>query len=78
MSFKEQRELEGMEQAILEAETQVLELEKTLNDPEFHTAFGATRSHEALELIERLDKARAKVTLLYERWTELSSRAPTQ
>jgi ABC transport system ATP-binding/permease protein len=76
LSFKEQRELEGMEQSILEAETRVQELEKTLNDPEFHTAFGATRSREALELIERLEKAKARVALLYERWTELSSRAP--
>src|SRR5205085_8138578 len=36
LTFKEQRELAGMEAAILAAETRVHELETTLNDPEFH------------------------------------------
>src|SRR5205807_3844554 len=40
LSFKEQRELAGMEGAIHAAEARVRGLETTLNDPEFH----ATRS----------------------------------
>jgi len=36
LTFKEQRELEGMEAAILAAEARVQDLETTLNDPEFH------------------------------------------
>src|SRR6266478_2323245 len=36
LSFKEQRELDGIEAAILTAETRTQELETTLNDPEFH------------------------------------------
>ena len=70
LSFKEQRELAGMEAAILAAETRVQELETTLNDPEFH----ATRSREAHALIADLDAARAEVTQLYERWQDLAAR----
>lgn len=70
LSFREQRELEGMEDAILAAETRVEELERTLNDPEFH----ATRAREAHGLIAGLETARAEVTKLYARWEELGSR----
>ena len=63
-------ELEGMETAILAAETRIQELEATLNDPEFH----ATRSGEAHNLIAQLDATRLEVTRLYDRWQELSSR----
>jgi ATP-binding cassette subfamily F protein uup len=70
LSFKEQREFEGMEAAIVAAETRAQELETTLNDPQFHT----TRSREAHGLIAELESAKAEVTRLYERWEELSSR----
>ena len=70
LSFNEQRELEGMEAAIVAAETRAQELERTLNDPEFH----ATRSREAQRLIAELETAKAEVTRLYDRWEELSSR----
>jgi ABC transport system ATP-binding/permease protein len=69
LTFKEQRELEGMEAAILAAEARVQELETTLNDPEFH----ATRSREAHGLIADLEAAKAEVTRLYERWQELAA-----
>lgn len=72
LSFKEQRELEGMETAILAAEARVGELETTLNDPEFH----ARRSREAHGLIAELESAKAEVARLYERWQELSARKP--
>src|SRR2546421_2467657 len=70
LTFKEQRELEGMEAAILAAERRAHELEATLNDPEFHAA----RSREAHGLIAELEAARLEVTRLYDRWHELSSR----
>ena len=70
LSFKEQRELEGMETAILAAETRVQELEATLNDPEFH----AKRSREAHGLIADLEARKAEVTRLYDRWHQLSSK----
>jgi ATP-binding cassette subfamily F protein uup len=74
LTFKEQRELEGMEAAILAAETRVQELEITLNDPEFHS----TRSREAHTLIADLESAKVEVTRLYERWQELAAHAPQQ
>ncbi len=67
LSFKERRELEGMEAAILAAEARVQELESTLNDPDFY----ATRSREAPALIKELDEAKAEVAHLYDRWHEL-------
>jgi ABC transport system ATP-binding/permease protein len=67
-TFKEQRELDGMEAAILAAESTVQKLESTLNDPEFH----ATRSREARGLIAELEAAKAEVTRLYDRWHELN------
>ena len=73
LSFNEQREFEGMEAAIMAAETRVQELETTLNDPQFH----ATRSREAHGLIAELETKKAEVTRLYERWEELSSRQKT-
>jgi ATP-binding cassette subfamily F protein uup len=67
LTFKEQRELEGMEAAILAAESLVEKLEHTLNDPQFH----ATRSREAPGLVAELDAAKTEVARLYERWHAL-------
>jgi ATP-binding cassette subfamily F protein uup len=69
LTFKEQRELEGMEAAIIAAETRAQELETTLNDPAFH----ATRSREAYVLVAELEAAKLEVTRLYDRWHQLSS-----
>jgi ATP-binding cassette subfamily F protein uup len=67
MSYKDQRELEGMEAVILAAESRVVELEALLNDP----AFYATRASEATSMVNELDRVRAEVTRLYARWEEL-------
>ncbi len=67
LSFKEQRELAGMEAAILAAENRVTELEATLHDPGFY----ATRAKEAPALIADLEAAKAEVVRLYARWEEL-------
>jgi ATP-binding cassette subfamily F protein uup len=67
LSFKEQRELAGMEELILSKEARVRELEGTLNDPEFH----ATRSREARGLIAELENMKVEVARLYDRWHEL-------
>ena len=56
LTFKEQRELAGMEAAILAAEARVAELETTLNSPGFY----ATRAKEAPGLIAELDAARVR------------------
>ena len=67
LSFKEQRELAGVEAVILTAETRVAELEKVLNDPGFYV----TRAKEAPSLIAELNAAKAEVSRLYTRWSEL-------
>ncbi len=69
LSFKEQRELEGMETAIMRAESRVHELEATLNDP----AFYASQASEAPRLIAALETARAEAARLYARWQELDA-----
>jgi ABC transport system ATP-binding/permease protein len=69
LSYKEQRELEGMEAAILVAETRAHELEATLNDPSFYS----TRAAEAPRIVAELEQAKAEVVRLYERWEELAA-----
>ena len=67
LSFKEQRELAGMEVTILAVETRVAELETTLNNPNFY----ATRAKEAGSLSAELETAKSEVIRLYARWEEL-------
>lgn len=69
LSFKEQRELEGMDAAILTAEEKAATLEATLHDPSFYI----TRSLEAAALSAELEELKARVTRLYARWEELEN-----
>jgi ATP-binding cassette subfamily F protein uup len=69
LSFKEQRELEGMEAAIMLVESRVHELETTLNNPTFY----ATRAVDAPRLVAELEAARAEAARLYARWQELDA-----
>ncbi len=70
LSYKEQQELDGMEETILAAENSVKEMESTLNDP----AFFVSRSAEAPVLVEKLAATKNEVARLYERWEELAKR----
>ncbi len=67
LSYKEQRELAGMEQAILEVEARAAELDSLLHDP----AFYITRSKEAPGLIQEQETLKAAGVRLYARWEEL-------
>jgi ATP-binding cassette subfamily F protein uup len=69
LSFKEQRELDGMESAVLAAETRAAQIEATLADPKFFS----TRAAEANGLIAELDALKLDVTRLYARWQELDA-----
>lgn len=69
LSFKEQRELDGIEAAISAAEVRAEALETELNDPSFY----ATRAWEAPRLIADLERAKAEVVELYARWEELEA-----
>jgi len=68
LSYKLQRELDGMEEAILEAEGAVETLMTKINDP----AIMADRVAYA-EACETLATAQAKVQTLYDRWAELEA-----
>jgi len=67
LSFKEQKELAGIEAAIHAAEARVSELETTVNDP----AFYAARGREVPALLDELETTKAQVTRLYARWETL-------
>ena len=69
LSFKEQRELDGIEDVILTAEARVVELDTLLNDSEFYL----TRSQEAATVQAELDDLREEVPRLYARWAELEA-----
>jgi ABC transport system ATP-binding/permease protein len=69
LSFKEKRELDGMEAAIHAAEARVHELEGLLSDPDFF----ATRAAESPRVIAELENIRHEVARLYARWEELEA-----
>ncbi len=69
LSFKEQKELEGMETTIHDAEAAVAKLETALADP----AFFKTQGSKANAVIAELDAAKAKTAKLYARWAELEA-----
>ena len=56
-----------MEQTILAAEEEVGLLEEKLNDPQFYV----THAHEAVPLTAELEKKKAAIPELYDRWQEL-------
>jgi ATP-binding cassette subfamily F protein uup len=69
LSYKEQRELEGMEAAILAAEERKATLEATLADPETYRKDGAG----VAKLRSDLDATSGDVERLYARWQELEA-----
>ena len=70
LSFKEQRELAGMEAAILEAEERAAALSVKLEDPTLYRERGA----EVAGLVAAHAAAKAQVEALYARWQELEQR----
>lgn len=67
LTWKENKELENIETTILEAEAEVERIEGIFASPDFYEKH-ATRTNQ---LNEELNEAKAKVNLLYERWSEL-------
>ncbi len=66
LSYKDQRELDGMEEAIKAAETRLAELTEAGNDPKH-----ASNAKKLAELASEMSKAQAEVDRLYARWAEL-------
>jgi ATP-binding cassette subfamily F protein uup len=69
LKWKEQRELEGMEDAILAAEKEVVRLEVLIADPDFYVS----RAAEWPQIEAELRDARNRVAHLYERWEALGA-----
>jgi ATP-binding cassette subfamily F protein uup len=71
LKWKEERELEGMEAAILAAEGEVVRLEKIFAAPDFYAKHAA----DWQQLEGDLRAARDRMAQLYARWEALSARA---
>ena len=69
LSFKEQRELDGMESQIHAVETEVARIEGLFADPEFFRKHAA----QVNQLTTELDAAKENITKLYARWEELEA-----
>ena len=67
LSWKESRELEGMEARIMEAEQEIERLEAIFSSPGFHKEHG----DRTKELNQQLEAARKRTASLYARWEEL-------
>jgi ATP-binding cassette subfamily F protein uup len=67
LKWKEERELEGMEAAILAAENEVARIEALFAAPDFYTEHAA----ELARFEAELRAAREEVARLYARWAEL-------
>ena len=69
LSFKEQRELEGMEAQILAAEEEIARIEGLFASPDFHR----THAPQTNQLTADLATSKETLTRLYARWEELEA-----
>ncbi|HUD84023.1 MAG TPA: ATP-binding cassette domain-containing protein [Candidatus Saccharimonadales bacterium] len=69
LSFKEARELEGMEAQILVAEEEIARIEALFATPDFHR----THASKTNELLMELAAAKEKLAQHYARWAELEA-----
>jgi ABC transport system ATP-binding/permease protein len=78
LSFKESRELEGMEAQILAADEEIARIEGLFAAPDFHR----THATKTNQLTAELAAAKEKLSQLYARWEELeeikAAQAPCQ
>ena len=69
LTFKEARELEGMEASILAAEAEITRIEGLFASPTFHR----THATQTEQLVADLAAAKAQLTQLFARWEELEA-----
>ncbi len=69
LKWKEERELEGMEEAILDAEEAVAAVEEKIADPQFFV----DEPEAAAEMANGLEGKKQDVQAMYERWEELEA-----
>ena len=70
LTWKEERELEGMEDKVMELDEQVSSLEEEMNSPEFYQQ----DHHVIQEKTDELEKLRAELDHTYARWEELDAK----
>lgn len=70
LTWKEERELEGLEERVLDTEAEIEEIEALFSQPDFFRSHG----HRSAELTARRDTLTQQLEALYERWAELESR----
>jgi len=69
LSFKEARELEGMEEAVYAAEAEIGRIENLFASPDFHR----THAAQTNALMAELAAGKEKLAQLYKRWEELDA-----
>ena len=69
LSFKEARELEGMEAAIRAVETEIVRIESLFASPDFYR----THATQTNQLKADLESAKEELTRLFARWEELEA-----
>jgi ATP-binding cassette subfamily F protein uup len=69
----EQREWDGMEAAVIEAEAQVTKARKTAEDPAI-----ATDAARLQERFAELEELQSRVEHLYTRWADLEAKQSTK
>ena len=71
LSYKEQKELEGMEERIAAAEEKVAEYESMFSSPDFFSNHG----NDSAKLQQEFEEAQKELASLYSRWEELEAKA---
>ena len=71
LSFKEQKELEGMEERIGAAEEKIAEYENMFASPDFFAQHGS----DSAKLQQEFENAQKELAALYSRWEELEAKA---
>jgi ABC transport system ATP-binding/permease protein len=69
LTYKEQKELESMEQNILQAEKEIEACQQKLDDPNIHSS-----PEKSLEAYHQLGEAQKKYEALFERWQSLEDK----
>jgi ATP-binding cassette subfamily F protein uup len=67
LSYKDAKELEQIEEKIMQAESEVEKIEQIFSSPDFYEKYAA----KTAELNRQLDEAKENVKKLYDRWDEL-------
>ncbi len=68
LTYKEKKELEGMEEAISNAEAEIALLQNQLSDPAIHSD-----AQKSLDLYQKLHEREQQLEALFERWEHLES-----